>query len=158
VAAREPPEREPCPARGAVTLQRFERVRGAGRVETTVHPERGAQGIPIAVDEKRQQAAHWAPTRACSTSARENFPEFTRIRMSRLPRRACCARNSSRSTRFIRLRSTARGKTRLGTMRPNLGTPKALARRSTLKPLRLSAGPLASRAAISVVPSRNLWL
>lgn len=78
--------------------------------------------------------------------------------MSRLPRRDCRARNSSLSTRFIRLRSTARGKTRLGTIRPSLGTPRGFVRRSTLNPGRLSARPPASRAAISAVPSRSFRL
>jgi hypothetical protein len=55
--------------------------------------------------------------------------------------------------RFARFRSTARGKTRFGTMRPSLQKPIALALSTTLRPGRLT-GRAPSRATISLWPSR----
>ena len=128
-------------------------------MEAAVHAQVRAHGVAITVDQKRQQLAQEDPVRHRSTSASAILPAVRRIRMSRLPSRACCPRNNSRNTRFIRLRSTARGKTRFGTMRPSLGTPNVLALESTLNPGRLSArppAPPASNAAMSAVPSRDL--
>lgn len=128
-------------------------------MEATVHAKVRAHGVAIAEDQQGQQPAQEDPVKHRSTSASAILPAVRRIRMSRLPSRACCARNSSRNTRFIRLRSTALGKTRFGTMRPSLGTPKVLALKSTLNPGRRSArppAPPASNAAMSAVPSRNL--
>lgn len=156
MTTREALEDQPSAARGAVTIQRLQRVLRAGRMESAVHAQQGAHRIAIAEYQERQQSAHEDPTRHRSTSARATSRALSRIRMSRLPRSACRARNNSRSTRFIRLRSTARGKTRLGTMRPSLGTPNGLARTSTLNPGRLSARAPESSAAISAVPRRKL--
>jgi hypothetical protein len=149
-------EDKPRTPRGAVAFERLQSVCGAGRVETAVHTEQRAQTVAITPDQKRQQFAHDDPTRQRSTSANTTVPTVKRIRISRLPRRACWARNNSRNRRFIRLRSTARGKTRLGTMRPSLGTPSRFALNSTLNPGRLSARPPESNDAISAAPSRCL--
>ena len=57
--------------------------------------------------------------------------------------------------RFARLRSTARGKTRFGTIRPSLQNPTALALSTILRPGRLTGRAPESRATISLWPSRR---
>lgn len=158
VTARKAPQREPAAAHGAVPLQCLKRVRRAGGVKSTMRAQHRTHRITVTDDQKREELAHGERRRHCSISARGGFTALTRIRMSRLPRRSCRARNSSRSARFIRLRSTARGKTRLGTISPSLGAPTAFGRNTTLNPGRRSARPTASIAVISAVPRRSLLL
>ena len=149
-------ESKPRAMHRAMAFESLQRIRGAGGMETAMHAKQWAQTVPITPDQERQQSAHGEPVRQRSTSPNTTVPAVKRIRISRLPSRACCARNNSRNKRFIRLRSTARGKTRLGTIRPSLGTPSRFALNSTLNPGRLSARPLESSDAISAVPSRCL--
>jgi len=156
MAARNAREDKPHSPRRAVAFESLHCVGGAGGMETAMHAKQRAQTVPIAPDQERQQSAHGEPVRQRSTSPNTTVPAVKRIRISRLPSLACWARNNSRNKRFIRLRSTARGKTRLGTMRPSLGTPSRFALNSTLNPGRLSARPLESSDAISAVPSRCL--
>lgn len=56
--------------------------------------------------------------------------------------------------RFARVRSTARGKTRFGTIRPSLQKPTALVFSTILRPGRLTGRAPDSRATISLWPSR----
>jgi hypothetical protein len=156
MTARKAREGEPRAPRCAVAFESLLRVCRARGMETAVHAEQRAQTVAITPDQERQQPAHDGPTRHRSTSANATGLAVKRIRISRLPSRACWARNNSRNKRFIRLRSTARGNTRLGTMRPSLGTPNRFALNSTLNPGRLSARPPESSDAISAVPSRCL--
>jgi len=156
VTTRDASERKPGATRSAVALQGFQRVGGARRVKATTRPQERAHRIAIPEHQQGKHPAHGDPRRQRSTSASATSRALRRITKSRLPRLACCARNNSLKTRFIRLRSTARGKNRLGTITPSLGTPNALTRESTLNPGRLWPRPRASSAAMSVVPSRNL--
>ena len=156
MTARKAREDKPRAARCAMAFKSLQRVCGAGGIETAVHAKQRAQTVAITPDQERQQPAHRDPTRHRSTSANTTVRAVKRIRISRLPSRACWVRNNSRNRRFAWLRSTASGKTRLGTMRPSLGTPRRFALNSTLNPGRLSARPPESSDAISAVPSRCL--
>lgn len=158
MTARQTLEREPNSSRRTMPFERFQRICRAAGVEATMHAEHRANAVAISPDKDRQQFTHDDFARQRSISVSGTVFAVIRITMSRLPSRACWSRNSSRNTRFIRLRSTARGKTRLGTMRPSLGTPRAFVPNKTLNPERLRARPPASNAVMSAVPSRCLRL
>ena len=147
-------EREPNPPCRAMPFERFQRVCRAGGMEAAMHPHHRAYAVAISLHNERQHFTHDHFARQSSTSASKTVLAVNRIRMSRLPSRICRPRNNSLNPRFTRLRSTARGKTRLGTMRPNLGTPSAFALNKTLNPGCLKDRPPASKAAMSAVRSR----
>src|SRR3977135_4046826 len=111
MTARKAREDKPHAAHCAVALESLQCVCGAGGMETAMHAKQWAQTVPITPDQERQQSAHGDPVRQRSTSPNTTVPAVKRIRISRLPSRACWARNNSLTTSFIRVRSPARGNT-----------------------------------------------
>jgi len=150
----EPFDCDPSTEQGTMALDRFQSVLGTGWMKAASRPKEGAHAVAVPPDQQRQYSDHRALVSKLATSASEKPFPVTRMRISQPPRPACPRRNHSRSTRFARLRSTARGNTRLGTMSPSLGNPRAFALRNTLKLERFKMRPPASKPATSSERSR----
>ena len=154
MTADEAPDRQPGTEQDTMALKCLQSVGRAGRVETASRAEPRAHAIAVAPDQEREHPDHEDLVSIFAMSVRRNPLPVTRMRISRLPKIACLRRNHSRSKRFIRFRSTARGNKRLGTMRASLGAPSAFALRETLKSGSFAGRPPLSKAATSVARSR----
>jgi len=156
MTAREARQDKPHAPRCAVAFERLQSVCGAGRVETAVHTEQraqnrsdnsGSRAITVCSRRSHQASLDFRQYNCTYGQANQNIAasKSRLLGSKQLPQQALhpvavdCAR-----------------KTRLGTMRPSLGTPSRFALNSTLNPGCLSARPPESNAAISAAPSRCL--
>jgi hypothetical protein len=124
-------------------------------MKTAIHPKGRTYCVPVGSNQKGQQFGHGVCNIPASSSKAIDFP-VRRMEMSWLPRRPWWIRNHSRTCRFSRLRSTALGTVRLGTITPSLAIPSPFILSNTVRPGRLTARPPANNAAISAVRSRCL--
>ena len=114
VATADSPRREPAASRGAVTFDRFERIGGAGRIETAVRPRSGLKNAPVqpgsGIRKCRIAPQSFITGRQVREYSRIARPRGRRARSrprSTAGRLRRCIRNDSRTTRRIRLRATA---------------------------------------------------
>lgn len=138
---------EPAAARRAMHLQRLQRVVGAAGVETATRAHQRTQSQLISAQQKSQQFCHGAatggdggafgkPARACAANMRDNSWRSAAFSLAEVAGPSLLltglasrttqsmggrpvTRNSSRVTRLIVLRVTARGAKRLATTTPS---------------------------------------
>jgi len=138
----------------------LERVLTARGVEATILSDKGAQTALINPDQAGYQLLHrrppgvrrdflcnccqlWTRSATCSVRCRDGQPRLTRKTTSREPNCPWQCRNVSRTTLFIRLRSTARRSVLRAITRPSRAWPRS-ERRASIRNLSLPKVKLAA--------------
>ncbi len=150
VTAQQAPHGEPAAVQRAVTIERFERVGGARRIETAGRSEQRTDQPSIGLDDCLDEPAHRSPT---VVSKRDRFARNSARLASRAALRAltttssagnsrCASLNTSRATRRTRLRATAFPTAREAIDKPRRANPHPLSHAVTWNSFSLNRCPL----------------